>query len=361
MASFSFKQITLKQTARQSFAANPVSLISLQDGGFLLNFASAPEVIRLDAGMNKVWSKDLQAQSIAYCSCRITVSPDESVMVLSGSSDLRFLDSEGNLLHRIAHRPWYHFLGTDCFFTADNRFAWFVLPGLAEGDDDVLQVLRLSDFTITDKQVVADSSECYQYTFNATPLEHQALLAAAAGQDGQVLFRIQQMGDRIVLETIEACTGMIFGSFAPAGNVFMTAPHNDEDGIAVFSFPVIKKIAELSQELIFAGRDEYPSAEDEDSLNFTAFYLNNRDALVFTRFGRLLLINMDTLQCRGELLPEGCAIRPYDEAGRPATNPGTIVDYGGDIVELLLTKTFQLLITHSSGEIRLYALTGLEA
>ena len=107
---------------------------------------------------------------------------------------------------------------------------------------------------------------------------------------------------------------------------------------------------------MFAERNEYPTIDDGDSVEYVALYLNDKTLLTFTRFGRLLLIDRESLNCTGELVPEGCEIRAYDMAGRPTTNPRDVIDYAGEIVTVALNKQHQLLVTHNSGEVRTYNL-----
>ncbi|NQX37269.1 hypothetical protein SAMN05421820_103762 [Pedobacter steynii] len=107
---------------------------------------------------------------------------------------------------------------------------------------------------------------------------------------------------------------------------------------------------------ILTEEGEYPSEEDEDSLKYLVFYLNNKYLVVFTRYHRLLLIERETMRCIGELLTEGCSINAYDKSGKLTTNPAGIFDYEGEILDVKLTKSHELLIRHISGSMKWYEL-----
>ncbi len=335
---------------RLPLAANPVGIVTLPDGGYLLNFASQPHVVKLDAELQEVWRKDLQAHTIDYVPCVMTASKDGSKFALSGYTDVRIFDANGNLLRAFAHEPWGHFQGSSCHFSADGRFVWLISPD----ENDVLYVIRLDDFSVAATYVMEDDG-AYNYTFHDTPDDNQLLIAAAAGQDDALLYLAALHGDQIIITELSQCRDRIFGSFSPDGQEFVTAPHYGE-GMELFSFPELNRIAQLEQAELFEGRDEYPSEEDEDSLDYTVLHASNDTLLAFTRFGRLLLIDRQTLSCTGELTPEGCTIQAYDLHGRPTTDPAAVIDYAGEIITVRCNGQRQLLITHNTGELRLYNL-----
>lgn len=345
-----FRNIALPISHKLSLPQNPAGITMLADGGYLLNFSTKPEVIRLNASLEEVWRKDLQAQTINYVTCEIAVSPDNKLIALSGETAIRITDHNGELLWQYDHAPWYHFMGSGCFFSADAKFMWFVSPG----KQDTLHRLRLSDFTIADSFPLETSQEC-AYNFYATPDKNKILLETPAGQDAVTLYLIRFSDDAMTLEELTQCNDCIAGNFSPDGKTFITGPHYSE-AIQLFSFPGMEKTGELSQEALFDIGGLYKDAEDPDTVNYTVLFINNDTFLVFTRFGRLLLADRHTLTCFGELLPEGCDIRAYDFNGSPATDPSTIVDYGGDITMVRVNTQGQLLIMHSSGEIRVYEL-----
>lgn len=349
-----FHRFDLPVYRRLPLEANPVCIQETADGGYLLNFSSSPEVIKLDQDLNELWRQDLQAQTMNYVSCILTVSRDEEMIALSGFSDIRIFSKEGNLLWTHSHRGWAAFLGSACFFAADGLIIWFVLPGNAENDNDVLYAIHVADFSIK-ATLVMDGNQEFSYAFQTSPDSSKILIDVAAGQESGMLYLAQLKNDVIVLEQLTQCDDRIFGAFSPAGTEFVTAPHYDE-GIEIFSFPEISRITTMEQQALFAGRNEYPSEEDEDSLDYVVLYINSTTLLAFTRFGRLLLIDRQRMVCTGELIPGDCEIKAFDMAGRPTTDPEKIIDYAGEIVTVDINRKNQLVVTHHSGELRLYNL-----
>jgi hypothetical protein len=345
-----FPNISLPIYQKLSLEHNPAGITTLTGGGYLLHFSARPEVIRLDASLREVWRKNLQAQTTHYVTCEVAASPDGQLIALSGETAVRITDNSGQLLWQYDHEPWYHFLGSGCFFSADVQYIWFVSPG----HQDTLHMVRLPDFKIVNSYPMEANQE-RSYTFHATPDKEKFLIETPAGQDGITLYLVQFSDDKMAIEELVQCNDSVAGNFSPDGKAFVTGPHYEEE-IKLYSFPGMEKTAQLSQEVLFNINDHYKAAEDPDNINYTVLFINNDTLVAFTRFGRLLLIDRHTFTCFGELLPEGCDIRAYDTDGSPTTDPAAIVDYGGDIVTVQLNKQGQLVITHSIGEIRVYEL-----
>lgn len=350
----SFTQIPLNIHQKLALEANPICITELADGGYLLNFNKDPHVIRLDQSFNQVWKKDLQAQTINYVNCMVTASPDGKMMALSGNEMIRILDLDANLLWVFEHEPWGKFLGSPCAFSADGQLIWFIIPGSSVLENDILYSVSACDYKVIDTWMM-DGNQDYNYMFYPTPDNTAMIVEAAAGQDASLLYRMTLRDGKIKCEELPQCHDRIMGTFSPDGREFVTAPHH-EDGIELFSFPEIGKTAVLKENELFADRNEYPTTEDTDSVEYVVLYVGNKTLLAFTRFGRLLLIDRESMSCTGELVPEGCEIRAYDMSGCPTTDPKEIIDYAGEIVTVSLTKQRQLLLTHNSGEVRLYNL-----
>ncbi|QHS59587.1 TolB-like translocation protein [Chitinophaga agri] len=349
-----FTRIALNIHRRLALEANPVSIVELADGGYLLNFNKDPHVIRLDKELRQVWKKDLQAHTVDYVNCLITTNPAGNLMAISGHETIRILDGEGNLTWVFPHEGWGNFLGSTCTFSADGKLIWFIVPASSALENDILYVVRMSDHKVQDTWMMEGNQE-YSYVIYPTPDEQAVIIEAAAGQDDNVLYRAAFSGGKIVCEVLDEVWDRIVGTFSPDGTEMVTAPHV-EGAIQIYSYPDIQEIARLEEDQLFDGRNEYPSQEDNDSLEYVVLHISNKTLLAFTRFGRLMLIERATMQCIGELLPEGCEIRAYDLAGRPTRDPKQIVDYAGEIVTVCVNKQRQLLLTHNSGEVRLYNL-----
>lgn len=349
-----FTRIALSIHRRLALEANPVSIAELADGGYILNFNKDPKVLRLDKDLQQVWQKDLQAQTSDYVNCVITASPTGRQMALSCMETIRILDMEGNLEWIFPHDGWEKFLGSSCTFSNDGALIWFIVPASSALENDILYVVSMTDNKVQDTWMMEGNQE-YNYVIHAAPDKNGVLIEAAAGQDSNMLYQAALTEGKIVVQELKQCDDRIMGNFAPDGHEFVTAPHY-EDGITIYSYPDVSEIATLGEEELFAERNEYPSEEDTDSLEYVVQYISNKTLLAFSRFGRLLLIDRKTMQCTGELMPEGCEIRAYDMAGRPTKDPRQIVDYAGEIVTVCVNKQRQLLVTHNAGEVRLYNL-----
>jgi WD40 repeat protein len=334
--------------------ANPVSIAELGDGGYLLNFNKDPHVLRLDKSLHEVWRKDLQAETADYVNCVITASPDGQLVALSGDETIRILNTDGDLVWIFPHDGWEKFLGSSCTFSSDGKLIWFVVPASSALENDILYAVSMDDHKVKDTWMM-DGNQQYNYVIHATPDSNSMIIDATAGQDNSIFYFVQLQDGKIVCQELTQCHDRIMGAFSPDGKEFVTAPHY-EDGIVIYGFPNIQAVATLEQEQLFAGRDEYPTTEEGDSLEYAVLYISSSTLLAFTRFGRLLLVDRNSLECTGELLPEGCEIRAYDMAGRPTTDPRQVIDYAGEIITVALNKHKQLLLTHNSGEVRLYNL-----
>ncbi|MGO4291163.1 hypothetical protein [Chitinophaga sp. RAB17] len=351
--SATFLEIALPISQQLSPGIKGASIISLTDGGYLLSFEERPEVIRLDRDLKEVWRRDLQAQNIRYVSCHISANADASLIGVSGYNDIRIFDAAGQLRWTFTHEPWNSFTGANCFFSPDNLLLWIIAPG----DPDHLYVIRCTDFAMLDHYTLNGHQE-NNYNFMATPDKEKVLMEVAAGQDDASLFLIQLTDGKITLQELLSCNDRIAGNFSPNGNEFVTGPHNSE-GIEIFAFPSFENTASLEQADLFASAAGYADSEDPDTLNFISLFLSDTTLLAFTRFGRLLLVNRQTMACMGELVAEGNIIQAYDDSWNVTTNPAAITEYAGDIVTVQVDQQ-RLVLTYGTGDIRWHDLSPLK-
>lgn len=347
-----FAQIQLSPSKEITSALFPLDIREIGTNGYLLQFKDSSLIACLDADLKEIWRKDFGKYIPSTSPYKLTISPDGLLIGLLYNHEFKIIDLNGNLLYELEITASSCYQEADCYFSDDNKLIWLISPDLENGDK--VYALDRNDFSILASKSIAAKEE-YIYNFCATPHDDAIILDAAAGQDEGQLFLLRMEDGRIELEELEQCNDRIMGSFAPNGSEFVTAPHYDE-GIEIFSFPAIGKIASVEQEAIFGGRQEYPSEEDEDSLNYLVLYLNNKYLVVFTRYHRLLVIERESMGCIGELLAEGCHINAYNKSGKLTTNPGEIFDYEGEILDVKLTKSHELLIRHTSGNIKWYRL-----
>lgn len=353
--SATFLEIALPISQQLSPGIKRPNIISLTDGGYLLSFEERSEVIRLDRNLKEVWRRDLQAQKSRYVSCRISANADASLIGVSGPNDIRIFDAAGQLRWTFTHEPWNSCTGANCFFSPDNSLLWIIGPG----DPDHLYVIRSADFAMLDHYTL-DGQRENNYNFIATPDKEKMLIEVAAGQDDAGLLLVQLTDGKITVQELSSCIDRIAGNFSPNGNEFVTGPHNSE-GIEIFTFPSFENTASLEQADLFASAAGYADSEDPDTLNFTVLFLSDTTLLAFTRFGRLLLINRQTMSCMGELVAEGNNIQAYDDNWNVTTDPAAIItEYAGDIVTVQVDLQQRLLLTYGNGDIRWHDLSPLK-
>ncbi|MBV8255646.1 MAG: hypothetical protein JO154_23840 [Chitinophaga sp.] len=348
-----FPNIHLPLKAKLTFTANPVSIVPIPNGEILVNFASQPLITKLDNQLQIVWEKILQGQTVNYVSSKLSASPDGRQMAIAGISDMRILDGEGTkVLHTVAHQPWGYFLGSACYFSTDSKTIWFVIPGVKEENNDELQVLDATTYELLATHTLEGRQE-YAYNFHATPHADKILLEASAGQDTNLLKLVEWNNGQITITDLPQCNDCIMGNFSPSGKEFVTAPHYDGPAV-IFSFPAFEQVASVTQDDIFLGSLDYP-AHEPDGLNYTIFFLDDKRILTFSEFGRLLVLDRESLRVSAELMPEGISFTAYDYDGRPTTTRDRIFDYSSNIITITVVHG-KLLITTSEGVLCSYAL-----
>lgn len=348
----SFVQIQLSICREISSALSPSGIHEMGKSGFLIRFRNSTLISRVDLDLNEIWCKDFGIRTAPMETYQLAISADGLLLGVIYMGEFKIIDLDGNILFVLKQGVYSPYQGPGCYFSADNELIWVISPDLELGDQ--VYALNRNDFSILASKRLKAGEE-YIYTFCPTPDDRSIILDAAAGQDDGLLFLVKVTDGNMEVEELKQCNDRIMGSFAPKGQEFVTAPHYDE-GLEIFSFPDIEKIASVEQDAIFKGRTEYPSDEDEDRLNYNVFYLNDQYILVFTRYHRLLLIERKSMRCTSELLLEGCKINAYNQSGEITTLSEEIYDYEGEIWDLKLTGNHQLLIQHKSGNIMLYDL-----
>lgn len=347
----SFRQIPLaiKKEIRPNLEI--AAVIPVENGNILLKYEGSPMLSKLDEQLEVLWTKDFGLRSKNYVYADVSAHPNGTLYGITESDNFRLMTPSGGTLFSYEHDDWPPFMGANCFFA--GRWVLFIIP--TPTGDKLLQ-LDLETLGIAARYDLEGDQE-YRYTFTATPDPGIIFIDAAAGQDDAHLFIITiQKDGRLDIAEATQCLDRIVGNFSPDGQSFVMAPHYDE-GIEIYSFPAIARIAGLPQETLFAGRNEYP-CEDEDTIDYTVLFLNDQLLISLTRFGRLLLIDRATMACTGELLLEGNEIIAYDQGGKPVTGDADILDYSGEVGDVIVVPA-GLLAVHSSGSLRLYGMEGI--
>ena len=343
-----FQQIHLP-LKKQLIPAQPLAgLVPAENGHVFLKYKNSPLLSKADQALNILWTKDFQLQSKDYVYPNISAHPGVQLFGITEADNFRLVTGEGSEVFRYDHDSWGAFLGSASIFI--GQWVLFAVPS-AGGD----LLIQLDLTTLQTVSHVLEGDQEFHYTFTATPLPNVVFMACAAGQDDCLIHTIAvSPSGAVEIRESEHCRDRILGNFSPDGRSFVTAPHYSE-GIRVHSFPDMVCIAELSQEKMFAGRNEYPSEEEEDTLEYTVYFLNNHTLVALTRYGRLLLVDRATMACFGELLLEGNRIIAYDQAGKPAASADEVLDYAGETGDVTLVEG-GLVTTFSDGSLRLFTL-----
>ncbi|SDD77276.1 hypothetical protein [Niabella drilacis] len=335
--------------AHQYQSPEKISGFTVGNNKILAITKDKPEIIALNNDLTFLWKRNFLLHWGKYVPPRITISPDDLLIGIAEINAIRLATIDGTVLFRQEHEAWDAFLGGDLFFTENHVL--FVTPG---PEKDRLTMMELSNFKIISTIELPGRQE-NNYTFHRTPHPEMILLEAAAGQDDCTLFLIKQSTGNITIEELKVCNDRIMGGFSPDGGLFVTAPHYDE-GIEWFSFPLVNRAGEISQSEIFNNVDPLP-AEEPDSLNYQTLFIADKIIAVLTRFGRILLINIDTGKIVTELTLQELEPKGYDEGGQETRDPEKIYDYASDLTELKFVAPNRLLARHSSGKLLSYSLS----
>ena len=307
----------------------------------------------INANLELMWTKPADLKAEGYVYPTLNIHPNGQLYAICNINSVRFFTIENELLFTYEHEAWASFLGTECFFT--TQYALFVAPSET---GDKLVVVSLSNYSVINTYPL-DANQEINYTFVATPDPKLIFLDWAAGQDDTRQFKLEINNDgELKIEEISSCNDRIFGAFSPSGTEFVTAPHYDE-GIEVHSFPAMETIGDLPQETLFENSDEEYPSENEDSLNYSAIYLNNETLLTISRFGRLLLINRKTMTLTGQLTLEGCALKAFNANGDLAQPNEEIEEYEGEVSDIKLLPNNRILVRHTKGHLNTYNLKTL--
>ena len=335
--------------AHQYQSPEKISGFTVGNNKILAITKDKPEIIALNNDLTFLWKRNFLLHWGKYVPPRITISPDDLLIGIAEINAVRLATIDGTKLFRHEHEAWDAFLGGDLFFTENHVL--FITPGPA---NDLLIMLDLSDFKIISTLDLPGKQE-NNYTFHRTPDPEMILLEAAAGQDDCTLFLIKQSQGNITMEELKVCNDRIMGGFSPDGSVFVTAPHYDE-GVEWFSFPLVNRAGEISQSEIFNNVDPLP-AEEPDSLNYQTLFIADKIIAALTRFGRILLINIDSGNIVTELTLQELQPKGYDEGGQETRDPEKIYDYASDLTELKFVTPNRLVALHNTGKLLSYSVS----
>lgn len=332
-------------------ATKPYNIIPCASGGFLVQYRNSVLVSRFDVHYNLLWELPIGDRLNQF---ELTISPDGQLIGVCGLDVVRVFNGDGQLLFLHTHFRREMYQSSGCYFHVDDSgqvdHILFFEPSRDRGG--FLQMFDAGNFNLIKSLSWRDMDN--HFSFYPTLDPSKTLIALAAGQDGSQLLLLKFANNNIGLAEQEQCANLVIGNFSPSGDEFVAIEHDDQY-LAIYSFPAMEQIAKLDSESVFTDNDDYPG-EDTDNYEYVAYFLSNKTILVKTRFGRLLVIDRDTLQRTGELILEGCSVIGYDDRGKPASDPKEIIDYQSEAEQVFLTSTGDLLVIHTNGSIRVYKL-----
>jgi hypothetical protein len=321
--------------------------VPTHDGGWIVSFQDHPDVVVLDSQLNELQRLDLQTQSQQYCFTAVAMSPYGQLLGLSSRIDLRIVNRQGTVLHRIPHRAWESYTGSNCFFDFKDRL-WYVRPGDQPGVDDCLTVVEPYSGEILTEQTI--ENEIGYFDLFLCPDYESALIEVACGQDGSYLYLARLTGAGLTIQEYPFSDRTFLGDFAPGGREFATGAHNG-DAVKVHSFPSGHVIASVESETLFASDDL--SGERPDDVGYLVIFLDRDHLLAETGFGRMILIDRRSMRLLGTVWPSGYRLQGCDQSGRKTDDPRTIVDYEGSLTSLHPAGTGKVLTVYRDGVIRL--------
>lgn len=333
------------------FAATPYHIVPCASGGFLVKYRNSALVSRFGKDYSLLWEREIGDRLNSFT---LSISSDGSMIGVNGKDFVRIFDNKGQLLFNYPHFPWEIYQSSECYFYVDdkdkvNRFLFFE-P--SESGERFLRMFDAVNFSLIKSLSWRDMDN--HFVFHPTSDRNRLLINLLAGQDGSELLLVILVDNKVLSAGQEQCTNLIIGNFPPSGEEFVAIDH-DAQYLTIFSFPDLEQIAVLDSEELFAGENIYPSFEP-DSYEYAAYYLSRKIILIRTRFGRLLLVDRDSLQRIGDLILEQCTVIGYDDYGKPTSNPNEIIDYASEAEQIFLASTNELLVIHADGSIKLYKL-----
>lgn len=237
----SFQQFQLPIARTFSTDQKVKEALIVGDDLIVITFKDSQQIVAVNYNLDALWKREVDMHACDYVYPTLTVRRDAQLYSIADINTVHLFSIEGELLFTFPHEAWYSFLGTGCYFQGNSVL--FVAP-LSESD--WLLLVDTRTFQVLHKYKL-DGHQEYNYSFHATPSPDTVFLGLAAGQDDTRLFSIQCSNEQLHVTELTDCNDQIFGAFSPSGKEFATASHYNE-GIKVWSFPLSKLIAEISQE-----------------------------------------------------------------------------------------------------------------
>ncbi len=343
------------------------------DGGWIIAQPDPPSVILLDASLQVIRQFALPVATEDYVYTEVACSRDARFLAISARTRIEIFDSNGESLHTIAHEPWDSFEGSTCCFDADGKL-WCVQPQKEEDGCDHLTIIDPESGEVVAEQAIRDEhgnpADVGHFSLYPCPNGVDMLLNLACGQDGSLLYLAHRTPQRLEVNAYPFDDRTFSGGFSPNGREFVTGAHQG-DSVKVHAFPSSQVLASADSTMLFEGvESDYEEAEDDnyeveeeeeetDHVGYQALYLNDAHLLVETGFGRLLLLDRQTMQPIGNVSLPDFPLQGYDEHGKETDDPDRAISYETGLSSIHPAGPNRVLAVYNARQFRLLGLASL--
>jgi hypothetical protein len=225
--------------------------------------------------------------SIPQRPSQAALSPDGTLLAVTASDGITFYSTATfEKTHYMNDAYQWCLFGSDGLFWTSSRYT----PLTA-----VLEAWDLSNKTRIAKVKIADPFGDSTFLLFPHPVPNSAVVWAAAGQDGQVLFWASLDGETIQVNRLEEQDFTSPPAFSPSGKEFLITTDGNFYRYTYPNGPLLAQM-DLSAEDEYAGED--------------ICYLDDRHALVTSAEGKLFVVDVVDMKVHDEVSLVGADPRP---------------------------------------------------
>lgn len=348
--------IHLKKLKEILFDTTISTVTPTPTGEWIVNFRDTPQVVLLDKNLDIVWERDYQAQDRAYSHTNLAYNSINGQISLSGKDFIKIRDPDGKEIFSLIHMPWDSGYDSTNHFTTDGNYFISIIPS-KEKKHDLLQIRNTKDFSIIEELKILNQGSFY--SFQDTDKPNRLLIQLSREQDDGFVYElvIQPGGSRF--EELPMCFDRIVWNLSKDKSEFITAPHY-EGAIISYSLDTKKALRKVEKNKVFK-EDDTTEYFHWDGFGFIVKYLSiEKIAIVISKTGRLLLLDVDIKKLIGEIIPEGYNINGYNNIGKDTMFPSEVSSYQGNAFNFWETQEGNLMIHHGGHKLALYDMTNLQ-
>jgi hypothetical protein len=272
------------------FAASP--------SGRVIACSQDGEATLLDSGLRRDARFQLPKPS------HLDLSPDGELLAVAGSRGLSVCDPRTGAALSTAEGEFQH-----CLFDATGRLLYVSAPHSV--DEARIEVRDARSLSLIAGEEIADPFGDSAWLLFRHPDPHFVIAWAAAGQDGQALYTLENTSDGLAVSELTDLTETTPPGFDAEGRSFLVIVSAEE--IRRYLFP--------SGDLV--GSLTWP--DDADPLGDSAEFTDAARALVATTEGRLHLVDVESFRWMHECVIAGHEPRPAREVYPNLKNEASLV------------------------------------